>query len=384
MINTTSNSNISVNISYWELKQYFSKADLIVVGAGIVGLNAAISFKKKNKKAKVLVLERGILPMGASTKNAGFACFGSPSELLSDLEKTPEETVWETVKMRWDGLKLLKKNLGENNMGFKPWGGYELFNTSAEYEKCANALTYLNRQTKSYIGKDSSYVIANRQIKSFGFKNIEGMILNKNEGQIDTSMMFSSLLKLAHQHQIELLNNIEVSGIKDLKNGVEIKTNFGIFKSRKCIVAINGFAKDLLKIKDVAPARAQVLVTKPISNLKLKGTFHYDEGFYYFRNIDKRILFGGGRNLDFKGETTTQLSVTPKIQNELERLLKTVIIPGQKFEVEHRWAGIMGVGSEKKPIIQHYSDNVICAVRMGGMGVAIGSLVGEQAALLAS
>ncbi len=384
MINASSNSNLSVNISYWELKHYFSKADLIVVGAGIVGLNAAISFKKKNKNAKVLVLERGVLPMGASTKNAGFACFGSPSELLSDLEKTPEDTVWETVKMRWDGLKLLKKNLGEKNMGFKPWGGYELFNTSEGYEKCADALTYLNRQTKLSIGKSGSYVLANRQIKTFGFNHVEGMILNKNEGQIDTSMMFSSLLKLALRHRIEILNNIEVSGIKDLKNRVEIDTSFGVFKTGKCIVAINGFAKDLLKLKDVAPARAQVLITKPIQNLKLKGTFHYDEGFYYFRNIDNRILFGGGRNLDLKGETTTQLSVTPKIQKELERLLKTVIIPGQTFEVEHRWAGIMGVGSEKKPIIQHYSDNIICAVRMGGMGVAIGSLVGEQAAKLAS
>jgi len=42
----------------------------------------------------------------------------------------------------------------------------------------------------------------------------------------------------------------------------------------------------------------------------------------------------------------------------------------------------MGVGTEKKPIIKHYSPNVVCAVRMGGMGVAIGSLVGKEAAKL--
>ena len=137
-----------------------------------------------------------------------------------------------------------------------------------------------------------------------------------------------------------------------------------------------------MNISDVAPARAQVLITKPIRNLKLKGTFHYDEGFYYFRNIDDRILLGGGRNLDLKGETTTKIDITPKIQNQLEYLLKTVIIPNQKFEIEHRWSGIMGVGSEKKPIIKHVSPNVVCAVRMGGMGVAIGSLVGKEAAEL--
>ena len=40
----------------------------------------------------------------------------------------------------------------------------------------------------------------------------------------------------------------------------------------------------------------------------------------------------------------------------------------------------MGVGSEKKPIIKLVNPNVLAAVRMGGMGVAIGSLVGQEAA----
>lgn len=371
-----------VNISYWELKHYFKNVDLIVIGSGIVGLNTALYFKKNNPKAKILVLEKGILPAGASTKNAGFACFGSPSELLSDLKKIPEEIVWETVKMRWDGLKLLRKNLGDKNIGYKQHGGYELFNDKASFENCNESVFYLNKHAKIKIGKKNVYSSANPKIRSFGFKGVKGMILNKEEGQIDTAKMFNSLLQLIQKHDIIVLNNIEISGISDSTQGVELKSNLGVFKSKKVVVAVNGFAKELLKLKDVAPARAQVLITKPIANLKLKGTFHYDEGFYYFRNIDNRILFGGGRNLDLKGETTTQIGTTAKIQTQLEKLLKTVIIPGQKFEIEHRWAGIMGVGAEKKPIIKHYSPNVFCAVRMGGMGVAIGSLVGKEAAKL--
>jgi glycine/D-amino acid oxidase-like deaminating enzyme len=374
--------SFDVNISYWELKKYFTNVDLIVIGSGIVGLNTAIYYKKNNPKTKVLILEKGILPSGASTKNAGFACFGSPSELLSDLKKMNEDTVWETVKMRWDGLKLLRKNLGDKNIGFKQFGGYELFNDKNSYQHCFEAIGYLNKKTKEYIGRKNVFSGSNSSIRSFGFKNIDGIILSKEEGQIDTSEMFNSLLQLAQQHDISILNNIEITSMTDLKTTVELHSNAGVFKAKKVVVAVNGFAKELLKIKDVAPARAQVLITKPIKNLKLKGTFHYDEGFYYFRNIDGRILFGGGRNLDLRGETTTKIATTPKIQHQLEKLLKTVILPGQKFEIEHRWAGIMGVGNEKKPIIKHYSPNIVCAVRMGGMGVAIGSLVGKKAAKL--
>ena len=382
MRNKTTITSPGVNISYWEMKRYFTGFDLIVIGSGIVGLNTALYYKKNKPKARVLVLEKGILPAGASTKNAGFACFGSPSELLSDLKTIPEETVWNTVKMRWEGLKLLRRNLGDKNIGFKQNGGYELFNDKKSYIDCFETIEYLNKNCKEFIGKKNVYTASDSSINAFGFKKIDGIIFNKEEGQIDTDEMFNSLLQLVQKHDITILNNVEISAISDTKKGVELESNTGLFKAKKVVVAINGFAKNLLKISDVAPARAQVLITKPIRNLKLKGTFHYDKGFYYFRNIDERILLGGGRNLDLKGETTTKIGITPEIQNRLEHLLKTVVIPNQKFEIEHRWAGIMGVGNEKKPIIKHYTPNIVCAIRMGGMGVAIGSLVGKEASEL--
>ena len=128
------------------------------------------------------------------------------------------------------------------------------------------------------------------------------------------------------------------------------------------------------------PARAQVLITKPIKNLKLKGTFHLDKGYYYFRNIDNRILLGGGRNLDLKKEETDNFGLNSKIQNELELILKNTILSKHKFEIEHRWSGIMGVGSKKTAIVKTVSDNVFCGIRLGGMGVAIGSNIGIELA----
>ena len=150
----------------------------------------------------------------------------------------------------------------------------------------------------------------------------------------------------------------------------------------KLFIATNGFAKQFMD-HDVQPARAQVLITKPIKNLAIKGTFHLDRGYYYFRNIDDRILFGGGRHLDFKTEETSQLGLTQLIQNKLEEILQTTILPETTFEIETRWSGIMGVGARKKPIVAELIPNVYCGVRLGGMGVAIGSSLGKQLAELA-
>lgn len=73
-------------LSYWEYKTWFKNVDFTVLGSGIVGLNCALKLREKFPKSKIIVLEKGFLPAGASTKNAGFACFGSMSEILEDLK----------------------------------------------------------------------------------------------------------------------------------------------------------------------------------------------------------------------------------------------------------------------------------------------------------
>jgi hypothetical protein len=50
--------------------------------------------------------------------------------------------------------------------------------------------------------------------------------------------------------------------------------------------------------------------------------------------------------------------------------------------MDYHWSGILGIGGNKKPIIAEVSEGVFVGVRMGGMGVAICSLVGKQLAEL--
>ena len=370
-----------MNLSYWEQNTFFNNIDIAIIGSGIVGLNAALNLKKKNKNLKIVILERGMLPMGASSKNAGFACFGSPTELLDDLKNNSEDDVFSLVEKRWKGLLRLRKNLGDKAIDFHNWGGYEVFETKKSFSECDSKLDYLNKHTGKIIGKKSVFQNADTSIKKFGFKHIKHMIINTAEAQIDTGKMITALISKVRNSGAEIINGFEVKELNDSDKNVVIRSSTGItIKCNRVIIATNGFAKQLLPNYSVVPARAQVLVTQPIKNLKLKGTFHYDSGFYYFRNIGDRVLFGGGRNLDLKTEETTEFGLTQLVQNKLDELLKTMILPTTKYTIDTRWSGIMGVGPSKKSIIRAVSKNVFCAVRMGGMGVAIGSLVGEEVA----
>ena len=369
-----------MNLSFWELDTYFRKVDFTVIGSGIVGLNTAYHLQKNHPKAKILVLEKGILPEGASTKNAGFACFGTLSEILWYLETNSEEEVYRLVERRFRGLEKLRNLIGDENMDFHQYGGYEVFRES-DRELMDNSLDNLN-QINNWLNPVFGRNPFRFSTQNFGFQNTIGMIETEFEGHIHTGKMMKNLLKKVVKSGVSVLNNVEVSSLNDSGNQVEIRFENGFeFKSGKVFLCTNAFTKKLYDL-DVTPARAQVLITKPIESLAFKGCFHMDEGFYYFRNVGNRVLFGGARNLDLEGETTTRFSTTDLIQNQLEKYLREIILPNQNFEIEHRWSGIMGMGSKRNPIVQQLSENVYCGVRLTGTGIAIGSLVGEELAEL--
>lgn len=370
-----------MNFSFWENKNWFSDIDFAIIGSGIVGLHTALRLRELYPTSKIVIFEKGMLPQGASTKNAGFACFGSLSEILSDLENHSEQEVLNLVEKRWKGLQLLRKRLGDKAIDFKQNGSYELFfeKDTEMYEKCFDNLSKVNQMLSGYFDSEVFSIKPN----IFGFEKCkEKMIFNPFEGQIDTGNMMQNLLKEVHKNNILILNKQKVLAFQDLGNRVELEFEAFTITSQKVFFATNGFASELTQ-NEVIPARAQVLITKPIENLHIKGIFHIDEGFYYFRNFENRILLGGARNIDFEGETTAEFELNNKIQNQLDEVLKNVILPNTDFEIEQRWCGIMGMGtSQKTPIVKQLSENVFCGVRLGGIGVAIGSLIGKELAEL--
>lgn len=373
---------MSDNFSYWEKTSFLSGFDILIIGSGIVGLSAALHLKKKRPKWNIGVLESGFLPSGASTKNAGFACFGSISELLEDFKTHSEAEVLSMIEMRWKGLQKLRKTLGDQVISYQNHGGFELFkhDESDLAEHCINNIPRFNRLLKDIIGKPDIYAVKNAKIAESGLAGINNIICNKYEAQINTGKMLRALLSHVQGLGVLILNNCKVNKLEEDNSRQILHTNQGILRSERVIIATNAFGSELVPELDVKPGRGQVLITEPVHNLKIKGTFHYNRGFTYFRNIDDRILLGGFRNLDFKTEETFSPGTTEIIQNSLEKLLYECIVPGRKLKIEQRWSGIMGFGKELKPIILKISSGVYCAVRCNGMGIAMGSLSGEMVA----
>jgi glycine/D-amino acid oxidase-like deaminating enzyme len=369
-------------ISIWEKETFYAPQDVIIIGSGFVGLWSAFYLKKKSPRLKVTIIDRGLIPTGASTRNAGFACFGSLSELIHDAQTMGRDEMLELVEMRYRGLSRIQKFFDEDQIDFELCGGYELYDSvQVPSSTIQENIEYLNSLLKPITGTKKTYKLTDEKIGTFGFGQTTHLVKNNLEGYLHSGKLVQGLLQKVQGMGVHVYNRTSVQEFNKNGNHIEIKTDQMVsFRTKQLLICTNAFAKDLLPDEDIVPARGQVLVTTPIEGLPWNGTFHSDEGFYYFRNLGTRVLLGGARNKAFDDERTTEMVTSDFIQQELERYLREVVLPGYngKYSIEHRWSGIMAMGAEKMPIVKQVAPQVFCAVRMSGMGVALAPVVGQQ------
>lgn len=363
--------------SIWELETFYRGRNLIIIGSGFSGLWTALAVKEKYPEKSVLIIERSTIPLGASTRNAGFACFGSLTEVISDSQKMGWEKTLKLVRMRFEGLQKIQKYFKSDEIDFELDGGYEILKDNEPLEQ----LDLVNEKLKPITGIEKTYILNQDKIKEFGLGKSEFLIENPCEGSLHSGKLLQKLLEKCQALNIEFLFGTEVKRVDEKEDAVIVQLQETLsVEADQLIYCTNAFSSKFLEHEEIIPARGQIILTEPIEDLKLKGTFHYDEGFYYFRNLGNRVLLGGGRNQDFKTEETTAFETTEFLQNHLENFLQEVILPDQDFKIALRWSGIMAMGSEKSPVVKQLSERQFCGVRLSGMGVALAPKIGEMLA----
>ncbi|MDZ7681266.1 MAG: FAD-dependent oxidoreductase [Fodinibius sp.] len=340
------------------------------MGAGIVGLSTALFYQQEHPEARVAVFERGLLPKGASTRNAGFACVGSIGEHLADMAKESEQNIRNRIRRRYQGLELLKQTLGTSNIGYEHCGGYEFFRSQETFEEVAAEIDRFNGWMEELVDEDQVY----RADEIAGYP----VIANRLEGSLHPGKMMQHLVRRAMAVGVDIKWNCEVQ--QTAADGTVTLVDGNSFSADRVVHAANGFVQKLLPQVDVRPARGYVLVTDEQDTLPWKGIFHHDKGYIYFRNVGSRLLIGGARNIDKEAEQTDQFGTNSAIKNHLVTFVNDVLRLPAGWTIEHQWSGIMGFTPTKTPIIEQMDERRYVAAGLSGMGIAIGMDVGRTTA----
>ena len=365
-------------ISYWE-RQGFGKADWVVIGAGLVGLQSARRIKERYPTLRVWVVDEQALGQAASLRNAGFACFGSAGEILDEIERTSQSEALGLYEKRFLGIQKLLSRYGADRLGFRASGGTEVFSSddSDDAHRVFGSLADLNLLLHSVHGKLAFEMCDTRPT---GMNVLSEGIFSPLEGGLQSHLLYRAVREDALKAGVEIYEGMRVVDFSESGESVQLAMANGLkIEASHLLVCTNGFSKRLIPELAVAPARGQVFVTRTLDKLPFEGIFHADKGYIYFRELDgNRVLIGGGRNLDFAGEETMEMNVTDRFRSYLKSYVETVILPGKTVDFEYEWSGVMGMNENRNPIIGWHSNRVCLAVRMGGMGVALSAWVADE------
>lgn len=358
--------------SYWDKDLLRKQLDLLVIGAGITGLSTALEFKKLMPEASILVVERGIFPYGASTRNAGFACFGSISELAEDLEAEDHAKVMQRTRLRFEGILQLKHDFDAEQIDYEDTGNFEFFSSDSSFDHFASRIEEFNDLMDAMHPGCRPYYLADHKRRLIG---------NRAEAVLHSGKLNRELQRRARALGIELWFGCSAHSIEEGLVHID-----GLkLRAERIAVCSNGFASQLLPELEISPARGTIMVSKPMAEQPWIGGFHHDRGYYYFRHLPgNRLLIGGARNTAYEEETTTEMQINPKIRHELLDFANRYLLRDASFEIEEEWAGIMGFTKSKSPVVQKISEGIFVGAGLSGIGVATGISVGQQLARLMS
>ena len=290
---------------------------------------------------------------------------------MDDLKTESEETVKQRIKNRFDGLALLRNVLGDKNIDYEMCGGYEIFDQKQKFDKASEFIGILNKWLEEITWENNVYSVT----ETNGYRAIK----NRLEGALHSGKMMYHLYKKVRDRGVEFHWN---QTVREIHSHKVVLNDEITLETQNILLATNGFTRLIRPDIPVKPARGYVFVTNELKDLRWNGTFHYDAGYVYFRNIGKRILLGGARNIDIKTEETTAFSVNPKIKTWLIDFGNHTLKLEPNWKIDYEWTGIMGFAETKNPMVQKLDDHLFVACGLGGMGVAIGMEIGRYASYM--
>ncbi len=362
--------------SFWEWDWELKDSDASIIGAGFTGLQTAIALKSSNPSLRVHVYDQLVWQRLASTRNAGFACFGSITELMDDASKMEEQACVDLVAARAEGIKGLLELHTPEDIAYQACGGYELID-HAHMSKASliQEIEKWNALLKDVVGA-AVYELKDR---IGGGINTEGkyVVYNTGEGLLNPAYLMAALRAKAMTLGVHLMEGLSIEHYARVGDQWHVTTSKGTHTCRQLVLCTNAMAANMPELKhEIDPGRNTIILSQPMADFDWIGAIHMEKGYLYARNLGNRFLIGGGRHWDFEGEKSLEEIAQPMIIERLKMYAEQLL--NRSISIDFQWSGFMGLGSTKKPIIRKLDDNLYCGVRLGGMGVALAYAVGRE------
>ncbi|MEX1234316.1 MAG: FAD-binding oxidoreductase [Roseovarius sp.] len=352
------------------------EVDVVVIGSGYTGLNAAIETARGGRST--LVLEAGAPGMGCSTRNGG-QISTSIKPTLSKLAARHGQARAEAIRaegraaLAWIEERIRTEAI---DCDFRRAGRFHAAHTPAAYEGLARDAEVLRRTE----GIEVEMVPKAEQRRELGTDAYHGAALFAQHGALHPAKYLHGLLRTAMEAGAQVMGHTPAEAISSGQGGHLVSTPRGTVRARDVIVATNGYTTGTTpwQQRRVIPIGSYVIATEPLEKDLVDRLFPTDRiasdtckvVYYYRASPDRtRILFGGRVSA---GETDTTIS-GPRLHHDMCNIFPEL----RGTRISHSWMGTVAYTFDE---LAHCGthDGVHYAMGYCGSGVSMASYLGMR------
>ena len=353
-------------------------ADVVIVGGGYTGINAARELARQG--ASVVLLEAENLGFGGSTRNGGIVHPGykwGPKALIKRYgEETGRELYGETLA----AYQLVKQLIADEQIDceFRETGFLELAYGPSHVADLHEAIESL-----AIVGVEASFVPRERLHEEIGSNAYFGGLVYPGSGLLHPGKYFAGLVGAAERAGADLHEGVRATSIRRQADGLlVVETTRGAIIAKDVVVGTNGYTDGLVPSlrRRIIPIGSYIIATEPLPeelarDLSPKGRAFFDtKNFLYYWHIseDRRMIFGG------------RASFLPMSLDRIHAILHKGMLEVHPqlagIRVDYAWGGNVGFTFDRMPHVGRL-DGVTYAMGCCGTGVALmtalGTAVGE-------
>tara|TARA_B100001123_G_C15255147_1_gene1004381 strand:- start:27 stop:1331 length:1305 start_codon:yes stop_codon:yes gene_type:complete len=360
--------------------------DYLIIGAGYTGLSAARKLSEISKNKKIIVVDAQLAGEGGSARNSGYLVDTTLNDgftSISDIENYKKK-----VKIFELGIKSIKKYIREHQVECE-WNECGKFFASSLIKDRAKAVSFSNLLTNlgfenKILFKDDLKQKLGTSFYNIGVYTLGGILLNP-------AKLVRSMIDTLPEN-VDLYENTELLNWKKINKKIECIFVKNKIISDKVIFCTNGFLKSLKVKKNYSfPITLTASMTRPLTDREFINIGSPKEwGVLPIRPMGATIRMTKDRRILIRNtaEFKNPFSMNPKNLRDRAKIHEQGIqkrFPSlPKNIIEDSWSGVVCRSGNSSQIFEKIDNNVFVAGCYNGSGIGVGTLFGEQIALMAT
>lgn len=356
--------------------------DWLIIGGGYTGLSAAR--RTAEHGAATLLLERGLMRGGASSRNGGMVHvgFGASIGTLArrfgidgarawiDLSRAAVARIADLASESPDALRARTGM----DVGWRSVGHLELARSSRGAEGLAAEASL--RQSLGLpvrlLDRGAARAATNSDVFAGALAVDEG-------GGVQPARLQAAMAAAAKDAGVDIREEIGVLKIAHEGDAWRVETQRGVIRARRIFAGVNGYADRLFPSlrRRAVPIGSYMIATEPLpasllSHVAAGGEMRFDTRNFlsYWRpTLDGRIAFGG--------RTTFRSEPLATIARTLAARMVEIHPQLADVRITHAWGGSLAFAIDRLPRVARL-DGALHVAGCAGSGIALLSHLAEQ------